>query len=94
MALTDYDIQRISSAVVENLVNNDRFMQRMARLMPRKNRLLNSRQAAEMLGITRKTVCEIAEQIGGSRAQDNSSHWMFEEEGLIDRYRKYKESRK
>lgn len=94
MALTDYDIQRISSAVVENLVNNDRFMQRMARLMPRKNRLLNSRQAADMLGITRKTVCEIAEQIGGERAANNSSHWMFEEEGLIDRYRKYKESRK
>ena len=94
MALTDYDIQRISAAIVNNLVNDERFMQRVAKLMPRRKKMLNSRQAAEMLGITRKTVCEIAEQIGGERAANNSSHWMFEEEGLIDRYRKYKESRK
>lgn len=88
--LTDYDIQRISAAVVNNLVNNDRFMQRMARLMPRKNRLLNSRQAAELLGITRKTVCEIAEHLGGIRGKGESAHWMFDEDGLKERFKEYK----
>jgi hypothetical protein len=35
-------------------------------------------------------VCQIAEQIGGFRGFGESAHWMFEEEGLIDRYKDYK----
>lgn len=91
--LTDYDIQRISSAIVDNLVNDERFMQRVAKLMPKQKKMLNSRQAAEMLGITRKTVCEIAPFVGGVKGEGISSHWMFPEEGLIDRYTEYKNGR-
>ena len=88
--LTDYDIQRISAAIVNNLVNDDRFMKRVAKLMPKRTKMLNSRQAAELLGITRKTVCEIAPLIGGMKGDGRSSHWMFPEEGLVEKYTEYK----
>ena len=88
--LTDYDIQRISAAIVNNLVNDDRFMKRMAKLMPRKQRMVNSTQAAKILGINRKTLCKIAEHLGGMKPDGKSSHWMFPEEGLIEKYRIYK----
>jgi hypothetical protein len=89
--LTEYDIQRVSSAIVEKLVDDDRFIKRMAKLMQRQKRnLISSSQAARILGVTKKTVCQIAEQIGGFRGCGESAHWMFEEEGLIDRYKDYK----
>ena len=88
--LTDYDIQRISAAIVDRLVSNEKFMKRMAKLMPRQQRMVNSTQAAKILGINRKSVCEIAEQLGGVRANGKSAHWMFVENELVDRYKTYK----
>jgi hypothetical protein len=52
--------------------------------------LVNSSRAAEILGVTRKTVCEIAPFLGGVRGGGQSAHWMFEEDGLIERYIEYK----
>ena len=88
--LTDYDVQKLSAAIVDNLVNNDKFMKRMAKLMPRQQRMVNSTQAAKILGINRKTVCEIAEHLGGIRANGKSSHWLFLESELIAKYKIFK----
>lgn len=88
--LTDFDIQKLSAAIVDNLVSNEKFMKRMAKLMPKQQRMVNSTQAAKILGINRKSVCEIAEHLGGIRANGKSAHWMFVEDGLIERYRNYK----
>lgn len=87
--LSEYDIQRISSAIVEKLVADDRFMKRMVKMMPKQERLLTSTQAAAILGISRKTVCCIADKLGGIRKEgkSNKGHWVFPEEGLADRYR-------
>lgn len=88
--LTDYDIQRISSAIVHNLVNDERFIRRMAAMMPKQKTMVSSGKAAKILGVSRKTICEIAEQLGGIREEGKSAHWMFEEEGLIEKYKEYK----
>ena len=88
--LTDFDVQRISSMVVENLVNNEKFISRIAKSLGKKKTLVNTRRASEILGVTRKTVCEIAPFIGGIRGKGQSAHWMFEEDGLIERYIEYK----
>ena len=87
--LSEYDIQRLSSAIVEKLTSDDRFLRRMAKMMPKQERLLNSSQAAALLGISRYTVCRIADKLGGIRKEGkrNKGHWVFREEGLIDRYR-------
>ncbi len=85
--LSEYDIQRITSAIVEKLVNDDRFMKRMAKVMPKKERLLTSTQAAAVLGISRYTVCRIADKLGGVRKDGERGHWVFREDGLVDRYR-------
>ena len=88
--LTDYDIQKIASSVVKLLSEDEKFMKRMAKLMPRQQRMVNSTQAAKILGINRKTVCEIAEHLGGIRANGKSAHWVFQEDGLIEKYRIFK----
>ena len=89
--LSDYDIQRLSAAIVDNLTNNDKFISRISRQLEKKGRkLIGSSRAAEILGVTRKTVSEIAPFIGGFKGKGKSAHWMFPEEGLIERYMEYK----
>lgn len=89
--MTEFDIQKLSISIVDNLVNNDKFISRVAKMMEKRSkRLVNSSRAAEILGVTRKTVCEIAPFIGGIRGKGQSAHWMFEEDGLIERYIEYK----
>ena len=88
--LTDYEIQRISSAIVNNLVNNDKFISKMAKLMPKKKSMVSSGKAAKILGVSRKTICEIAEHLGGIRGEGSKNHWTFEEDRLVERYKAYK----
>lgn len=88
--LTEYDIQKIASSVVRLLSEDEKFMRRMAKLMPKQQRMVNSTQAAKILGINRKTVCEIAEHLGGTRTNSKSAHWMFPESELIEKYKTYK----
>ena len=94
MMLTDYEIQRISSAIVKSLINDDRFIRRMAKMMPKQKKMVSSGAAAKILGVSRKTICTIAEQLGGIKEEGKSSHWIFEEEGLADRYMEYKRKKK
>lgn len=88
--LTDYDIQRLSAAIVEKIANDEKVLKRIAKAMPRQRNLVSSSVAASILGITRKTVCDIAPFIGGVRGNGKSAHWMFEKEGLIEKYKDYK----
>lgn len=87
--LTVIDIENIATAVVDRLMADDRFTKLTAGLKPARRTLVSSRKAASMLGISRKSVCEIAEQIGGIRGKGKSAHWMFVEDGLVERYMEY-----
>ena len=92
--LTDYDIQRLSKAIVENLCENDKFINRIGKLMQKdKRNLINSTKAAKILGITRKSVCQIAEHLNGIRGKGDSAHWYFHEDTLIDLYIRYKQEK-
>lgn len=89
--LTDYDIQRLASSIVSKLTTDERFINKIIKSVERKDhKLVNARRAAEILGINRKTVCEIGSYLGGVKGEGKSAHWMFDEEGLIDRYLEYK----
>ena len=89
--LTDFDIARLSSAIVAKLATDDRFINKIIKSVERKDRkLVNARRAAEILGINRKTVCEIGSYLGGVKGKEKSAHWMFEEDGLVERYLEYK----
>lgn len=88
--LTEYDIQRLSAAIVENLITNDKFIQKMAKHMPKEKKLCGSTKAASILGISRKTVCQIAEYLGGIKGEGESAHWLFPEDELISNYIHYK----
>jgi DNA-directed RNA polymerase specialized sigma subunit len=90
MALSEYDIHRIASEVVRKLVEDQRFIKAMQKMLPKQERLVNSSQAARMLGISRYTVCRIAEQLGGIRKDSGTpgkGHWMFPEQGLAERFK-------
>ena len=89
--LTDYDIQRTAQAVVDLLLQDDRFLSRMKKLAPkRQGHMLNSKQAAAMLGISAYTIREIAPLIGGiKKGEGQRDKWAFEEEGLKERYLEY-----
>lgn len=85
--MTDYDIQRLSAAIVDRLTRDERFVKRVVKAMPKEEKLLTSRQAAQILGVSRYTVVKNAERLGGIRMGDHDrAHWVFPEEGLIDRY--------
>ena len=90
--LTEFEIQKIATAVVDRLSADDKFTRKMAEMMPRRQGLISSRTAAALLGISRKSVCDIAKEIGGIRGKGPSAHWMFNEDGLVDRYLAYKSS--
>lgn len=89
--LTDYDIHRTAQAVVELLLDDDRFISRMQKIAPKRaGHMLNSKQAAAMLGISAYTIREIAPMIGGiKKGSDRYQHWCFEEDGLKERYMSY-----
>lgn len=90
--LTDYDIQRLSSAIVDNLVNNEKFIRRVAKILPKEKRMGNTTQAAKILGVTRKTVCEIAPYIGGIKmGSDHKAHWIFPLDEVAENYITYKQ---
>ena len=92
MALSEYDIERISQAIVDRLTKDDSFAKRISGMIAKESRMLTSRQAAERLGIARKTVCELAHQLGGIRGSGKSGHWTFPEDTLADLYIKYKQN--
>lgn len=92
--LTDFDVQRISMAIVDNLTHNEQFIKRMAKLMPKRKHMVSSTQAAAILGVSRKTVCELAEVLGGIKGEGKYNHWTFEEDGLKERYLEYKKGAK
>lgn len=94
MALSAYEIDRISEAIVSRLVNDEGFMRRMAMLMPRQRKMLTSSQVADRLGLSRKHVCDIAHHLGGIRGSGRSSHWTFPEDTLTDLYSQYKKREK
>lgn len=89
--MTDYDIQRMAAAVVNLLLDDDRFIRRMERMVPkRRSQMLSSRKAAQLLGISSYTIRHIAPYIGGiKKGSDRYQHWCFEEEGLKERYLEY-----
>lgn len=89
--MTEYDVQRMAMAVVNLLLDDERFIRRMERLTPkRKGVMLNSRQAAQRIGISQYTLRKVAPFIGGIKKGDGKQDkWAFEEEGLKERYLEY-----
>ena len=88
--MTEYDVQRTARAVVDLLLTDDRFVRRLERIVPKRTRMLNSRQAALRLGISPDTLRDVAPFIGGiKKGDDRRGRWTFEEEGLKERYLEY-----
>lgn len=93
--LTEYDIQRTAKAVVDLLLEDDRFLSRMQRLAPkRKSRMIKSKEAAELLGISIRMLRQAAPYIGGIKSgQSDNTPYRFEEDGLKERYLEYRKSK-
>ena len=88
--MTEYEMRRISKLIIEGLVSDDRFIERVARLAPKRNRSLRVKEVAKLLGVSVWTVRDIAPQLGGTKKGDSQrGKWVFEEEGLLDRYKAY-----
>lgn len=81
----------MATAVVNLLLDDDRFLRRIQKLSPKRSgRTLSSKQAAEMLGVSAYTLRRLAPYIGGiKKGGDRYQHWCFEEEGLKERYLEY-----
>ena len=88
--MTEYEMQRIAKLIVSGLVNDDRFLAKVAKMMPKRNRALKVKDVAAILGISVWTVRDIAKELGGTRKGDERrGQWVFEEDGLIERYQEY-----
>jgi hypothetical protein len=82
--MTDYDIIRIADAICDKLCNDERFMTHLAKVMPKRERLVSATQAAKILGCSVYTVRRNAAKLGG--VTDSSGRWKFPERGLTDKY--------
>jgi transcription initiation factor IIE alpha subunit len=88
--MTEYELQRLAKLIVTGLVNDDRFMAKVAKMVPQKNRTIKAKEVAKILGISVWTVRDIAEHLGGTRRGDAMrGQWVFEEVGLVERYQEY-----
>lgn len=83
--MTDYEIRKLSAAIIDGLVNEDRFIRRILKYMPKQDKLMNASQAAELLGVSRSTVIRNAERLGGQKNSANG-RWMFHQSNLIEKY--------
>ena len=88
--LTEYEMSRMAKLIVNGLVNDDRFMAKVAKLVPKRNKVLRVKDVADLLGVSVWTVRDIAPQLGGTRKGDEKrGQWVFEENGLVERYQEY-----
>lgn len=86
--MTEYEIRRISAAIVEDLLSDERFITRIAKVMPKRDRLISSSKAAEILGVSRFTVVRFANELGGE--QNSRGRWVFHENNLIQNFNNIK----
>lgn len=86
MSMTDYDIRRIAAAVVELLSSDERFAKSMAKNLPRKKNFVTATQAAEKLGVCRRSVTNNAKALGGIKLSNGT--WRFDENTLFDHFSK------
>ncbi len=91
--LSEYDIQRLSTAICEKLCNDDKFANRMVKLIQKNDsrKMVNSTRASQILGISRKSVTQIAKYLNGVRGKGKSAHWLFPEATLTELYLRYKQ---
>ncbi len=98
--MTEYEMQKLSNLIAEKVIRglaqDDRFIKKLIKAMPKQKRLLNSTQVAERLGISKWQVRKIAGYLGATKANAKGDtdcrkygHLMFEEEGLLERYKEY-----
>lgn len=95
-----YEMQMIAKMVAEEVYNrlacDEKFMKKVSK-HSKKSRMLNTRQVSELLGISTYTVRDIAEALGGIKANAKGDtrnskrygHLSFKEEGLVERYEAY-----
>ena len=84
--MTDYDIRRIAAAVVELLSSDERFVQSIAKNLPKKKNFVTASQAAEKLGVCRRSITNNAKALGGVKLSNGT--WRFDENTLFDLYSK------
>lgn len=94
--MTEYDIQRTARAVVDMLLEDDRFIHRMERMAnARAGRMITTEKAAGILGISQYTMRYVAPFIGGIKKGSNQrAKWVFDESTLKERYLEYVNSKK
>ena len=91
MTMTTYEIHKIAEAVADYILSDERFVVPGKANKPRPKRYLNTREAAEILGLSKITIRSIAAQIGGIKGRGEKSHWLFEEAELRQNYLRYKQ---
>lgn len=84
--MTDYDIRRIAVAVVELLSSDERFIRNIVKNAPAKKNLVTAAQAAQMLGVCRRSITNNAKALGGVKLSNGT--WRFDENTLFDLYSK------
>lgn len=88
--MTEYELRRLSQLIIEGLCRDDRFMEKVAKSMPKQKKMIRVREAAKILGISVWTVRDIAAELGGQRKGNAiKGQWQFELEGLVERYQDY-----
>ena len=94
--MSEYELRRLARLIVQGLIDNDLFIAKVAKMMPKRNRihesekrLIGAKKAAEMLGISvtllRNGVPQFSYVKGGSK----SSPLKFNAATLMDEYERY-----
>lgn len=88
--MTEYEMQRLAKLIVKGLCEDDRFIAKVAKMMPKRKKTIRVKEASQLLGVSVWTVRSIAEYLGGHRKGDaQRGQWYFDEDGLVERYQEY-----
>ena len=82
--MTEYEICKIADRICEKLTHDERFMKNLAKVMPKRDRLISASQAAKLLGVSIYTVRRRAAELGG--VLNTNGRWTFHESKLMEKY--------
>ena len=88
MALSEYDIKRISSSIVETLVTDERFMRRVSAMTPQLRQLVSLSAAAELLGVSCSWMAHHIDGFRTIKGTAKNAPYKFDTQTLYEDYEK------
>lgn len=84
--LTEYDVTRIARAIVEQLVDDERFIKKVTSSAPQRRQLVSLPAAAELLGVSKSWMYHHVGDFRKTKGSQQNSRIKFDTATLYEDY--------